>query len=61
MTLRIEPATENDLPAIVHLVKQLARYEKLEHAMVASLDDFRQALFGGERNAHALMACSVLL
>jgi GNAT superfamily N-acetyltransferase len=56
MTLRIEPATERDLPAIVHLVRQLARYEKLEHAMVATQDDFRQALFGIERNAYALMA-----
>lgn len=56
MTLRIEPATERDLPAIVHLVRQLARYEKLEHAMVASHDDFRQALFGTERAAHALLA-----
>jgi GNAT superfamily N-acetyltransferase len=56
MTLRIEPATEGDLPAIVHLVRQLAIYEKLEHAMVASQDDFQQALFGAERNAHALIA-----
>jgi GNAT superfamily N-acetyltransferase len=56
MTLKIEPATERDLPAIEHLVRQLARYEKLEHAMVASQDDFRQALFGSERNAYALMA-----
>src|SRR5450631_73676 len=56
MTVRIVPATERDLPAIVHLVRQLALYEKLEHAMVASQDDFRQALFGSERAAHALMA-----
>jgi hypothetical protein len=56
MKLRIEPATERDLPAIEHLVRQLARYEKLEHAMVASQNDFREALFGAERNAHALMA-----
>src|SRR5579872_3990013 len=56
MTLKIEPATERDLPAIVHLVTQLARYEKLEHAMVASPDDFRKALFGVDRNAYALMA-----
>lgn len=56
MTLRIDPATQRDLPAIENLVRQLARYEKLEHAMVASQDDFRQALFGAERNAHALMA-----
>ena len=56
MTLKIQPATESDLPAIVHLVGKLARYEKLEHAMVATQEDFRQALFGAERNAHALMA-----
>lgn len=56
MTLKIEPATERDLPAIVHLVRQLAHYEKLEHAMVATQDDFREALFGAQRNAHALMA-----
>ena len=56
MTLRIEPATEGDLTSIVHLVRQLACYEKLEYAMVASQDDFRQALFGSERSACALMA-----
>jgi GNAT superfamily N-acetyltransferase len=56
MTLRIEPATEHDLPSIVHLVRQLARYEKLEHAMIASQDDFRRALFGSERSAFALIA-----
>jgi len=56
MMLTIEPAVEGDLPAIVHLVRQLARYEKLEHAMVASADDFRNALFGAQPSAHALMA-----
>ena len=56
MTVRIEAATERDLPAIAHLVRQLARYEKLEHAMVATQDDFRQALFGENRTAYALMA-----
>jgi GNAT superfamily N-acetyltransferase len=56
MTLRIEPATDRDLPSIAHLVRQLAKYEKLEHAMVASQDDFREALFGAKPNAHALMA-----
>lgn len=56
MSLKIEPATERDLPAIQHLVRQLARYEKLEHALVATEDDFRQALFGSERSAYALLA-----
>ena len=56
MTLKIEPATEHDLPAIEHLVRQPAQYEKLEHAMVARQDDFRKALFGTQPAAHALLA-----
>jgi GNAT superfamily N-acetyltransferase len=56
MSLRIESATPQDLPAIVNLVKQLAQYERLAHAMVASEDDFRQALFGPDRHAHAMVA-----
>ena len=56
MTLRIEHATTHDIPTIARLVKQLAEYEKLAHAMVASEDDFRNALFGPSRNVAALMA-----
>lgn len=56
MTLRIERATERDIPSILRLVRQLAEYEKLAHAMVSSEDDFRRALFGPERNVDALMA-----
>jgi len=56
MKLKIERATERDIPAIVHLVRQLAEYEKLEHAMVSREDDFKKALFGPQRNVDALMA-----
>jgi GNAT superfamily N-acetyltransferase len=56
MQLRIERATERDIPAISRLVRQLAEYEKLAHAMVSSEDDFRKALFGPEKNVDALMA-----
>jgi len=56
MKLKIERATERDIPAIVRLVRQLAEYEKLEHAMVSREDDFRRALFGPQRNVDALMA-----
>ena len=56
MNLRIEFATVRDLPAIVNLVRQLAIYEELEHAMVATEDDFRRALFGPDRQAEALIA-----
>jgi len=56
MALKIERASERDLPAIVRLVRHLAEYEKLAHAMVSSEDDFRKALFGPRTNAEALMA-----
>ena len=56
MALRIERATERDIPAIVRLVRHLAEYEKLAHAMVSTEDDFRKALFGPQRNVEALMA-----
>jgi len=56
MALRIEHATEQDIPAIVRLVRHLAEYEKLAHAMVSSEDDFRRALFGPRTNVEALMA-----
>jgi GNAT superfamily N-acetyltransferase len=56
MTLRIERATEPDITAIVRLVRQLAEYEKLTQLMVSSAEDFRNALFGRERMASALMA-----
>ncbi len=56
MALRIERASEQDIPAIVRLVRHLAEYEKLSHVMVSSEDDFRKALFGPRRNVEALMA-----
>ena len=56
MRLRIEPATVQDLPHMIRLVQELAAYERLADAMVASSGDFHQALFGPDRHADALMA-----
>ena len=56
MALKIEPATVLDLPTIVHLVRQLAVYERLEHVMASTEEDFRRALFGPDRHADALIA-----
>jgi len=56
MAVRIERASERDIPAILRLVGRLAEYEKLAHAMVSTEDDFRRALFGPQRNVEALMA-----
>ncbi len=44
--LRIEQATERDVPLILRLIKGLAEYEKLAHQMTATEDGLRQSLFG---------------
>ncbi len=53
----IRPATPVDVPAIHGLVRELARYEKLEASHVGSEDDLRVHLFGEPtRYAEALVA-----
>jgi len=54
--LRIEPATEDDVPLVLKLVKKLAEYERLSHEVIATEEDFRKALFGSDRVAEALLA-----
>lgn len=46
MTHAIRPAVPADVPAIVGLVRALARYEKLEHKVEATEADIAAALFG---------------
>ena len=45
MTFRVEPATERDLPRILRLVKSLAEYEQLAHAVAATEATLRESLF----------------
>ena len=45
MTFRLETATEKDLPLILALIKELAEYEKLSHAVVATEEILRDSLF----------------
>jgi len=45
MTFRLENATEKDLPQILTLIKELAEYEKLSHAVVATEAILRDSLF----------------
>jgi GNAT superfamily N-acetyltransferase len=52
----IRPATPDDAPALVALIRELAVYEKLEHEAVASPDDLRRALSGPRPTAEALIA-----
>lgn len=52
----IGPATPADVPAIHGLIRELADYEKLTHAVVATERDLHEALFGPRPCAEALVA-----
>jgi GNAT superfamily N-acetyltransferase len=54
--IAIEPAREADLPLILALILELAEYEKLGSQVVATESCLRQALFGPEPAAAALIA-----
>ncbi len=45
----VREATEADLGLIMELTRELARFEELEHELVATPELFREALFGANR------------
>ncbi len=53
----IRPATEDDVPIILSLIRELAEYERLSHEVVATEGLLREALFGERRGAEVLIAC----
>ncbi|MCR6495540.1 GNAT family N-acetyltransferase [Thermomonas sp. S9] len=53
--LSIRPATADDVPLIRQLIAELAEYEKLAHAAVATDDDLRAQLFGERPAAEVLI------
>jgi GNAT superfamily N-acetyltransferase len=52
----IREAREADVPIVGQLIRELAEYERLSHAVEATLDDLRDTLFGPRRFAEALIA-----
>jgi GNAT superfamily N-acetyltransferase len=52
----IRPATDDDVPLVLSFVRQLAEYEKLSHAVVATEEGLRDMLFGAQRGAEVLLA-----
>ncbi len=52
----IRPAMEFDVPAILNLIRELAEYEKLSHASIATEELLQKHLFGPDRAAEALVA-----
>jgi GNAT superfamily N-acetyltransferase len=55
-TFTIASASERDVPAILAMIKALAEYEKLSHAVTATEQRLRETLFGPHPAAEVLMA-----
>jgi GNAT superfamily N-acetyltransferase len=53
--LRIERATEKDVPLILSLIKGLSEYEKLAHEVTATEDGLRETLFGARPAADVII------
>jgi len=54
--ISIRAATADDIPAILAFITELAEYERLSHAVVATEDSLREALFGPAPAAEVLLA-----
>jgi GNAT superfamily N-acetyltransferase len=54
--INIAPATEADIPAILHMIRGLAEYEKLLHLVTATEQQLRDTLFGERPAAEVLLA-----
>ena len=52
----IDPATPDDVPALMSLIRALAEYEKLTHQVRIKPDAFREHLFGPRPYAEAIIA-----
>ena len=52
----IQPATERDVPVILHLIKALADYERLSDKVVATEEKLRASLFGPRPAAEVVIA-----
>jgi GNAT superfamily N-acetyltransferase len=53
---RIREATEEDVPLILSLIRELAEYEKLSDEVVATEDGLRDSMFGERRYAEVFIA-----
>ncbi|MGZ7039809.1 MAG: N-acetyltransferase family protein [Thermoanaerobaculia bacterium] len=53
---RIRSASAEDVPLILRFIRDLARYEKLEHEVVATEEILWQTLFGQRAYAEVLIA-----
>lgn len=54
--LRIEQATEKDVPLVLEFIRELAEYERVLDRVIATEDILRATLFGARPYAEALVA-----
>jgi len=48
-------ATEKDVPTVLRFIRDLAKYERLEHLVVATEEIIRETVFGTRRYAEVLI------
>ena len=53
----LRPVSEADVPQVLAFIRELAVYEKLEHAVVATEADIHAALFGSRPHVEAIFVC----
>ncbi len=56
-TLAISPVTRAEVPALLELIRELARFEHLEHEVEASVECLENAFFSPQAVAGALFGC----
>jgi GNAT superfamily N-acetyltransferase len=56
LTLRIRPANPADVPVVAQLIRELARFEKLEHEVALTENLLTTALFGARPYAETVLA-----
>jgi GNAT superfamily N-acetyltransferase len=56
-TITIRAAAAHEMPEVLAFIRELAVYERLEHQVVASVDDLTAALCGPQRYAEVVFAC----
>jgi GNAT superfamily N-acetyltransferase len=58
MDFTIKPVTSEQLPTLLELIRELARFEKLEHEVQATPELLRDSFFGPQPAAGALLGSS---
>jgi len=56
MEFDIRPVGPTEIPSLLELIRELARFERLEHEVVATIDSLKGSLLGPRPVAGALLA-----